>query len=716
MPNDGGEKRSSLIEDSVMSNLMERLRNIGIIAHIDAGKTTTTERILYFAGTSHRLGEVDDGTTTTDFDPEEAERGITIYSACVTTQWRDSTINIIDTPGHVDFTAEVERALRVLDGAVVVFSAVEGVEAQSETVWRQADRYAVPRICFINKLDRIGADFCRTFDEINTRLCQSSGLEKHVVAVTIPAQLAGTPEGFDPDRTVIDLIDRQMLVFADESEKWEMSRHECPESISDTVEEWRTKLIETVCLFDDDAMENYFADGDLSSDRLRTIIRAATLQGQLTPVFCGTSLKCVGVQPVLDGVVDYLPSPLDRPPVQGLVPETKSAGKSVVELAPDPESPFCGLVFKIVADRHNDLYFLRVYSGTVKSGSRMLNPRTGKKEMMTKLWHIQADSRELVDQDVARAGDIVGVVGLKGSVTGDTLCDQKKPVVLEEISFPETVISMSVEPETNAEKDKLESMLERLSLQDPTFTAKVDEDTGQTIISGMGELHLEVIKNRMDREFNLKIKVHKPRVTYKETICSEVEVEGLFDKETSAGPNFAFVKLRLVPRSDIVGIEVVNEYSSSHVPAVHREALKNAVRDEAQTGVQGFSMTQLEVRIVDFQQQPGVTSETAIYAAVAAAFNSALHQAQAAVLEPIMRLEVSSPEEFVGNIQSDLNARRAIVTQTEIRGNFHIILAEAPLAKMFGYTTTVRSLSQGRASYSMEPLRYAPAIDLPDYM
>jgi elongation factor G len=699
-----------------MSNAMERLRNIGIIAHIDAGKTTTTERILFFAGTIHRAGGVDEGTTTTDFDPEEAERGITIYSACVTTHWRDSVINIIDTPGHVDFTAEVERSLRVLDGAVVVFSAVEGVEAQSETVWRQADRYGVPRICFINKLDRIGADFVRTFDEINNRLCRSAGKEKHVVAVTIPSQLAGTVEGFDPDRTVIDLIDRKLLVFADETKKWAMSSHEPSESLADGIEEWRTKLIDTVCLFDDEAMELYFAEGDIPAEQLRATIRAATLQGQLTPVFCGTSLKGVGVQTVLDGVVDYLPSPLDRPPVQGTDPTAKSEEKSIVDRKPDPNGPFCGLVFKIVADKHNDLYFLRVYSGTVKSGSRMLNPRTGKKEMMTKLWHIQADSRELVDQDAAQAGDIVGVVGLKGSVTGDTLCDQKSQIVLEEISFPETVISMSVEPETNAEKDKLESMLVRLSLQDPTFTAKIDADTGQTIISGMGELHLEVIKNRMEREFNLKIKVHKPRVTYKETISGKMEVEGLFDKETSAGQNYAWVKLQLVPKPDVVGIEVVNEYDSKDVPAIHREALKNAVRDEAQTGVQGFSMTQLEVHVLDFKHQAGVTNETSIYAAVAEAFNSAMQQAQATVLEPIMLLEVSSPEDFVGNIQSDLNSRRAIVTQTEIRGDFHVITAEAPLAKMFGYTTTVRSLSQGRASYSMEPLRYAPAIDLPDYM
>lgn len=696
---------------------MERVRNIGIIAHIDAGKTTTTERILYFAGTSHKMGEVDDGTTTTDFDPEEAERGITIYSACVTTSWKDATINIIDTPGHVDFTAEVERSLRVLDGAVVIFSAVEGVEAQSETVWRQADRYNVPRICFINKLDRIGADFQRTFDEIDRRLCRNAAAEKCVVAVTVPLGLLGSVEGFDPDRTIIDLVHQKLLTFSGEDKKWQMTEHAVPESLQDEVLEWRTQLIDTVCQFDDEAMELYFAEEDLTAAQLLKTIRTATLQGQLVPVYAGTSLRCVGVQPLLDGVVDYLPSPLDRPPVHGIEPSTAKADEpKTQERGPDPNGPFSGLVFKIVADKHNDLYFLRVYSGTVKSGSRMLNPRTGKKEFITKIWHIQADSREKIDQDEARAGEIVGVVGLKDSVTGDSLCDPKSPVLLEQISFPETVISMAVEPETSADKDKLEQMLARLGLQDPTFTASVDADSGQTIISGMGELHLEVLKNRMEREFNLKIKVHKPRVTYKETISAAVHVEGLFDKETSTGPNFAAVKLRLEPANEVVGVEVKNEVDLQQIPAIHRDVLKDAVRDEAQTGIQGFAMTQLRVFIEDFQHQAGVTNETAIYAAVSQAFQSALQSADSVILEPVMKLEVTCPEEFTGAVQSDLNARRAIVTGSEVRGEFNAIEAEVPLAKMFGYSSQARSLTQGRASYSMEPLRYAPATDLPDYM
>lgn len=699
-----------------MTGGMEQLRNIGIIAHIDAGKTTTTERILYFAGTTHRMGQVDDGTTTTDFDPEEAQRGITIYSACVTTSWRDSTINIIDTPGHVDFTAEVERSLRVLDGAVVIFSAVEGVEAQSETVWRQADRYNVPRICFINKLDRIGADFERTFDEINTRLCQSAGKEKHVAAVTVPLSVVGVAADFDPDRTVVDLITRKLLVFADEKKQWAMSDHEPPDDLSDAIEEWRTKLIDTVCLFDDEAMEQYFDEGDLPADRLKKTIRAATLHGQLTPVYAGTSLKCVGVQPILDGIVDYLPSPLDRPAVSGIDPSAKSKEKSVISREPDPKAPFCGLVFKIVADKHNDLYFVRVYSGTVKNGARMLNPRTGRKEMITQIWHVQADSRERIDQDEARAGDIVGIVGLKDSVTGDSLSDQKNQIILEDITFPETVISMAVEPETSAEKDKLEQMLTRLSLQDPTFTAKVDRDSGQTIISGMGELHLEVLKNRMERDFNLKIRVHKPRVTYKETVSSEVQAEGLFDRETSTGQNYAWVQLRLMPKPDVVGVAVEMDLDLKQIAAIHREALQNAVRDEASTGLQGFAMTQLEVHVTDFKEQSGITNETAIYAAVAEAFQAAFQKAQSQVLEPLMKLEVSCPEDFAGAVQSDLNSRRAVVTGSEKRGEYFTIEAEVPLAKMFGYSSGVRSLTQGRATYSMEPLRYAPATELPDYM
>ena len=464
-------------------------------------------------------------------------------------------------------------------------------------------------------------------------------------------------------------------------------------------------------------MELYFAEEDLSAAQLKKTIRAATVEGKLIPVFAGTALKCVGVQPVLDGVVDFLPSPLERPPVNGIAPSSPTGvAPEVLTRAPDAKAPFCGLLFKIVADKHNDLYFMRVYSGTIKSGSRMVNPRTGKKEFITRLWHIQADSREKIDQDSAQAGEIVGVVGIKDSVTGDTLCDVKSQIILEQITFPETVISMAVEPETSGDKDKLEQVLGRLGLQDPTFAASIDQDSGQTIISGMGELHLEVLKNRMEREFNLQIRVHKPRVTYKETISSAISVNGTFDKETSTGPNFAAVKLRLAPAAEIIGVDVSSEIDLRDLPAIHREVLMSAVRDEAQTGIQGFSMTQLKVFITDFQHRAGVTNETAIYAAVGQAFQSALQTAESVVLEPIMKLEITCPDDSTGPIQSDLNSRRAIVTGTEIRGDLHIIEAEAPLAKMFGYSSTVRSQSQGRASFTMEPLRYSPATELPDYM
>ncbi len=693
-----------------MSVALKDLRNIGIVAHIDAGKTTTTERILYFTGASHRMGDVDDGNTTTDFDPEEAARGITIYSACVTTTWRGATINIIDTPGHVDFTAEVERSLRVLDGAVVVFSAVEGVEAQSETVWRQADRYNVPRICFINKLDRIGADWERTLRQIDERLCTPLSHEKArkvIAPVTAPASVMGANVP-DPNRSIINLIDRTVLTFAGEEDDWKMTVSQPDEELLMAIDERRSALIELLCDFDDAAMDTYFTTNDLPAEDMRRIIRKTTLAGDLIPVFCGTSLKCVGVQAVLDGVVDYLPSPLDRPAIKGLDPTAKGDDKAVSR-EPDPEAPFCGLIFKIVADKHNDLYFMRVYSGIVKAGSRMLNPRTNKKEFVTQLWHIQADSRERVDQDEARAGDIVGVIGLKEVVTGDTLCDPKSPVVLEKIRFPETVISMSVEPDSSNDKDKLEVTLKRLGLQDPTFTAQIDPDSGQTIVSGMGELHLEVIKNRMERDFNLKVRVHKPRVTFKETFSTQTEVTGLFEKETGGGPNYAFVRMRLVPNPDVIGVKIVNQLTGEPVPAIHRDAFERAAKDEAATGLNGYAMTQLEVQLLELKHVQNVTNEASIYAAVSNAIQSAMQSGSSTVLEPIMRLEVTSPEESIGNVQSDLNARRAMVLSSEPRGPLFVLVAQVPLAKMFGYSSVIRSLTQGRASYSLEPDHYAPA-------
>ncbi|MFO1091897.1 MAG: translation factor GTPase family protein [Planctomycetaceae bacterium] len=474
-----------------MTAPIQQIRNIGIVAHIDAGKTTTTERILYYTGASHKMGDVDEGTTQTDFDPEEAKRGITIYSAAVTCQWEDKrqknkcTINLIDTPGHVDFTAEVERSLRVLDGAVVVFSAVEGVEAQSETVWRQANRYHVPRLCFINKLDRIGAGFERTFRAIANRLVANP------VAVMLPI---GESDQF---KGIIDLLEMRALYFDPATKGQNIDVRDIPEDYADAAAEWHAKLLDAVSLVDDEVMQTYMDSGEVPPELIIRALRTATLAGALQPTFCGSSLDYCGVQPLLDGVNRYLPSPIEVPPVQGINPAPKKNQPAEEIRKPEPDEPFAGLIFKIVADKHADLCFVRVYSGTLKSGSRMLNPKTGKKELISQLWHIQADQREKIETDAVTAGDIVGVIGPKEVVTGDTLCDQRHPILLESITFPETVISMAVEPDSSADRKKLEEALLKLAKQDPTFKAKVSEETGQTIISGMGELHLEIIRGKL---------------------------------------------------------------------------------------------------------------------------------------------------------------------------------------------------------------------------
>uniref|UniRef100_A0A7C4LN92 Elongation factor G n=1 Tax=Schlesneria paludicola TaxID=360056 RepID=A0A7C4LN92_9PLAN len=682
-----------------MAHDIQQIRNIGIVAHIDAGKTTTTERILYYAGETHRMGEVDEGTTVTDFDPEEAKRGITIYSAAVTCHWRGCTINIIDTPGHVDFTAEVERSLRVLDGAVVIFSAVEGVEAQSETVWRQADRYRVPRLCFINKLDRIGAGFERVFQQIQQRL------HAQPVAVQIPmgAGPASHPGGFVG---VIDLITRTALYFDRESQGQVVSEQPVPEHYADVVEEWRLKLLDAVALLDEAAFAAYDATGDIPPEDIIRVLRQGTIACQLQPLFCGAALSYVGVQPLLDGVVRYLPSPVDIPPVTGKHPNPKKEAPEIRRAS--ASEPLCCLVFKVQASQHAELCFVRIYSGVLKSRSRLLNPRIGEKELVSQLWKIQANSKVQLEQ--AEAGDIVGIVGPKESVTGDTLCDPHHPILLESIRFPETVISMAVEPDTSAERKKLEETLRLLAKQDPTFTAKISEETGQTIISGMGELHLEIIRNRMERDFGLKIRVHKPRVTYRETVERAVEQEGVFERQAGGMMQFAAVTLRLEPFEGDVPIVVENRLKPGTLPPELERVLVQAVQDEARGGGSvGYPLMHVKISVVDVRQRPGETTELALQAATAAAMRAVLREAGTVLLEPIMKLEVVTPEDFLGNITADLNARRAIIVNTEMRGNLVVLDAEAPLSEMFGYSTQVRSLSQGRASYSMEPLRFAPA-------
>ncbi len=683
-----------------MPTPIELVRNIGIVAHIDAGKTTTTERILYYTGASHKMGDVDDGNTTTDFDPEEAARGITIYSAAVSCRWKDYTINLIDTPGHVDFTAEVERSLRVLDGAVVVFSAVEGVEAQSETVWRQADKYKVPRMCFINKLDRIGADFERTLGQIESRLHGQPAI------LYYPIGLSNAFEG------IIDLFERKALYFDEASLGRNITVKDVPEDYVDIVEEWRTRLIEAVAENDEALMEAYLAEEPITAEVFHAALRKATIDRKLQPIFCGTSLHYVGVQPVLDGVGMYLPSPLDRPAISGEHPNPKKGADPREVRQPSAAEPFCGLVFKIVADKHADLCFVRVYSGVLKSGSRHLNPRTGKKEFVSQLWHIQADQREKLETDQVEAGDIVGVIGPKDVVTGDTLCEANHPILLERISFPETVISMSVEPETSADRKKLEDALTRLGRQDPTFKAKISEETGQTIISGMGELHLEVLRKRMLRDYNLNVRVHKPRVSYRETVRKKVVATGEYTRTVQGETIFAGVTLQVEPYSGDEPVAVKSALKPDDLPQELVRPLIQAVHDSAQSGgMVGYPLMHVLFTIKSVDYKETQTTEDALRAAAAMAVQNALHDGEIALLEPVMKLEVVTPPEFVGNIQADLNIRHARIVGQEPRGHLTVLEAEAPLANMFGYSTHVRSLSQGRASYSMEPLKYDFAPD-----
>ena len=685
-----------------MGSALQKIRNIGIIAHIDAGKTTTTERILYYTGASHRMGDVDDGTTTTDFDPEERQRGITIYSAAITCNWKDFQINIIDTPGHVDFTAEVERSLRVLDGGVVIFSAREGVEAQSETVWRQANKYKVPRICFINKMDRIGANFERTFDEIRNRLAANP------VALQIPigAGAAPNPTAFSG---LIDLVKMKAVYFDSANQGKTFTETEIPEDYVLQAEEWRQKLLDQVSLADD-AILNLYAEGkEIPEEELHRALRVATLNFQLQPVFCGTSLNYIGVQPVLDAVTRYLPSPADRPPVQGNNPNAKK-GTGIEVRKPEDKEPFCGLVFKIQSDQHGDLCFVRVYSGVLKGRSRMMNARTGKKEMITQLWHIQADRRDKIEAESASPGEIVGVTGPKEIVTGDTLCDAAHPISLESIVFPEPVISMAVEPESSAERKKLAETLATLSRQDPTFRAKINEETGQTIISGMGELHLEVIRHRMERDYRLNVRVHKPRVSYRETIQTAQTATGEFNRTVTGVTQFGRVTIRMEPFQGEESITLENKLKHDALPRELVQLVEQALLNEAQGGgTLGYPLMQVKVTLLDVESSGPENADVFLPNAAVDAVRKAVTAAGNVLLEPIMKLEVTVPDEFLGNIHADLNARRATVVGSEQRGDLHTVMAEVPLAAMFGYSTQVRSLSQGRASYAMEPLKYQPA-------
>lgn len=682
---------------SAMSRNIKQIRNIGIIAHIDAGKTTTTERMLYYSHFVHKVGQVDQGTTVTDFDPEEQERGITIQSACVSFDWKDCSFNLIDTPGHVDFTAEVERSLRILNGAVVVFSAREGVEAQSETVWRQADKYNVPRIAFINKMDREGADFYSVLDQIKRRL----GAEPVIVMLPVGS---GPPHIAGAFRAVLDLVKMKLLTFSKENNGSEVTESEIPEDLLDDARIFRAQLLDDLSMYSDMLTELLLSEEEVSEAMIRGVIREATISNMIVPVFCGSSLDGIGVQPVMDGVCHYLPSPLDVPDVLGQDPMRPDCPD--MSRKPDPREPFAGLVFKIQADKHGDLHYVRVYSGTLTQNSRVLNPRENKKENVPQLWKIQADRREQV-QEVS-AGDICGIIGLRFSVTGDTLCDPKFPILLESIIFPETVISMAIEPDNADEHKKLNAVLDMMKRQDPTFRVVQSEETGQVLISGMGELHLEVIKHRLLREHKVNVRVHNPRVSYRETVQNRVEVTGTCQRTLGGTKHFAEISIRLEPLADGQAIEVGCEYAALN--AAMKAVVLESIREESQGGGQlGFPLINVRITVIGANISETETTETALRIAVSEAFRKGLSESGIVLLEPVMKLEVTTPEEYVGNIVSDLQQRRGIITRTENRGTFTMIEAEAPLASLFGYSSAMRGLSQGRASSSMEPHSYGPA-------
>lgn len=678
---------------------LEKLRNIGVIAHIDAGKTTVTERMLYCANFMHSVGSVDDGTTVTDFDQEEQERGITIFSAAVTFTWNDHQINLIDTPGHVDFTAEVERSLRILDGAVVVFSAREGVEAQSETVWRQADKYHVPRIAFINKMDREGADFNATVSEIKKRL------EANPVVLTIPVG-SGPAHMRNPFRAIIDLISMKMFVFDQETFGTKYETCEIPDEYIDEAQLWRTQMMDQLTMFSDELTELILAEEDVPEDLIYRVVRDATLHNMAIPILCGTALHYIGVPPVLDAITRYLPSPLDIPVIEGIDPKDSSKEKKLYRKA-DINEPFSGLVFKVVPSRHGDLCYVRVYSGKLKAGSRVLNVGKKEKENVPQILRIMADSKEQIPE--VTAGDIIGVIGLRNSVTGDTLSDASAPILLESIEFPETVISMAIEPETQSERKTLEHVLEMMRRQDPTFRADFNPETGQTLISGMGELHLEVIKHRLLRDFKLNVRVHHPRVSYRETIQHVSEVTGICDRKIGDTQFYAEIKIRMEPYPQSEkGVHVGTDLQET-CDFTMLDAILRTLRECADGGgILGFPLICSKITVLAVHLGDGIT-EPMLCVAASDAYNKALHASGITLMEPIMKIEVTSPEECVGDIVSDLQQRRAVIHRTFIRGRNTIIEAHAPLINLFGYSNKVRGLSQGRATYSMEPATYGPA-------
>jgi len=680
------------------STPIDRYRNLGIMAHIDAGKTTTTERILFYTGISHKLGEVHDGAATMDWMEQEQERGITITSAATTCFWKgmdmqhpEHRINIIDTPGHVDFTIEVERSLRVLDGACAVFCAVGGVEPQSETVWRQANKYRVPRLAFVNKMDRVGADFLRVVGQVKDRLGGSP----------VPVQLPiGAEDGF---KGVVDLLEMKAIVWDEDSKGMNYELQEIPEDMLDLCSEWRDHLVEAAAEANEDVMEKYLEGEELSKDEVKACLRSRTLKNEIVPILCGSAFKNKGVQAMLDAVIDYMPSPVDVPAIRGI---SDDAAETEAERPSSDDAPFASLAFKIATDPYvGTLTFFRVYSGVLKSGDTVFNPVKGKRERIGRILQMHSNDREEIKE--VRAGDIAAAVGLKDVTTGDTLCSQQDVITLERMEFPDPVISVAVEPKTKSDQEKMGVALSKLAQEDPSFRVRTDEDSGQTIISGMGELHLEIIVDRMKREFGVVANVGAPQVSYRETIRAKVEQEGKFVRQTGGRGQYGHVYLRIEPQEPGAGFEFVNEIVGGAVPKDYIPAVGKGVEEAMIGGIMaGFPVVDVKVTLYDGSYHEVDSSEMAFKIAGSMCFKEGAAKAKPVLLEPIMKVEVVTPEDYMGDVMGDLNSRRGMVQGMEDTPSGKVIRAEVPLAQMFGYATDLRSATQGRATYSMEFAKY----------
>ncbi|MCX7734713.1 MAG: elongation factor G [bacterium] len=666
---------------------LERVRNIGFVAHIDAGKTTTTERFLFYTGTTYKIGDVDEGNTVTDWMPQEKERGITITSAAVTSYWKGHKINVIDTPGHVDFTVEVERSLRVLDGCIIIFDAVNGVEPQSETVWRQANKYSVPRLCYVNKMDRVGADFFATIEDI----------KKKLDVIPIPVQIPNGSE--DAFKGPIDLITMKAIYFSEQDQGRTYSYEDIPAEFHDTAAQWREKMLESIAELDDVFMEKYIHDSNgITEEDIHSALRRITISFKGVPVFCGSSLKNKGVQPMIDGIVRYLPSPLDRPKVFGSDPDS---GKEI-EVLCDPEGPLVGLVFKIMNDPYaGQISYIRIYSGKLVPGLTIYNPRIRKTERIGRVMRMFANRRDDISE--VAAGDVIGVTGLRDSITGDTICLKEKPILLEGIDIPEPVIYSSIEPMTKQDQEKMSISLHKLEIEDPSFRVKYNTETQETIIWGMGELHLEIIQDRLLREYGVKTKMGKPQVAYKETILGTADAEGKYIRQSGGRGQYGHVIIRVEPLERGKGFEFVNQIKGGIIPAEFIPSVEKGVRDAMEEGVlAGYPIVDIRVTLYDGSFHEVDSSDIAFRIASAIALKDAVRRANLVLLEPIMRVQVFTPEEFLGTVIGDLNSRRAKILDIAIKGSFRAIEAHVPLSEMFGYATSLRSLTQGRGYYVME--------------